>query len=444
MELNDMVIVSVDDHICEPSTMFDNQLSGELLASAPKLRTDENGTDYWEYQGHIRGLIGLNAVVGRPFEEYGMEPTSFDQLREGCYDVHARIDDMDANGIAASMCFGNSIGFDGQTFHKAPDKTLALRHLQAWNDWHYDEWCMAYPGRFIPLAILPTWDIDATVAEIKRCAAKGFRAVSMNENPTVQGLPSIHNDYWNPFFAAVADCDMTVALHIGSGNPAPHASMETPIEAWISTMPLSVAQGLADWLQLEELHRYPDMRIAISEGSIGWVPYFMERADFSNWRHAAWTHSRFRDLKPSEMVRRHFLHCFLWDEYGLKNLVEIGEDNVAYEVDYPHSDAIWPDAPEHLWRQCRYLTDAQIDKVTHGNALRWFRHDALFEHNRREDMTVGALRARAAAKGVDTSPKSSGGSHHLDVERPVTSGDIMAMMKSHAERRAAKVAVPAS
>ena len=127
MQMNDMVLVSTDDHICEPPTLFNNQLSGALLASAPKLKTDAQGKNFWEYQGYIRPSVGLNAVVGRPFEEYGMEPTSLDQLRDGCYDVHARIDDMDVNGIAASMCFGNSIGFDGQTFHKAPDKALSLR-----------------------------------------------------------------------------------------------------------------------------------------------------------------------------------------------------------------------------------------------------------------------------------------------------------------------------
>ena len=440
MEMNDMVVISTDDHICEPPTMFDNQLSGVLLDNAPKLKTDPRGKNYWEYQGHIRASIGLNAVTGRPFEEYGMEPTSLDQLREGCHDVHARIDDMDVNGIAASLCFGNSIGFDGQTFHKAPDKKLALRHLQAWNDWHYDEWCMAYPGRFIPLGILPTWDPVATVDEIGRLAKKGVRTVSMNENPTVQGLPSIHNDYWNPVYKAIVDADMTIACHIGSGNPAPHASAETPIEAWISTMPMSVAQGVADWLQLEELHQYPDMRIVVAEGSIGWVPYLMERADFSNWRHKTWTKSRFQDLKPSELMKRHFCHCFLWDPYGLKNLSEVGEDNVTYEVDYPHSDALWPDAAEHLWAQVKGLTDAQIDKVTHLNAIRWFRFDDMFARNKREDLTVGACHARAKAKGVDTTPKSSGGAAPLTDGRPVTSGDVMGMFQEHAERRAKEMA----
>ncbi|MET0179483.1 MAG: amidohydrolase family protein [Novosphingobium sp.] len=427
--MNDMVLISVDDHICEPPTMFDNQLSGDLLASAPKLRADAEGKNYWEYQGKKKPSIGLNAVVGRPFEEYGMEPTSLEQLRGGCYDVHQRIDDMDVNGIAASMCFGNAIVFDGQTFHQAPDKMLALRHMQAANDWHYDEWCMAYPGRFIPLGVLPTWDMDATVAEIHRLAKKGFRTVQMNENPTVQGLPSIHNDYWNPFFKAVADTDVAVALHIGSGNPAPHASMETPIEAWISTMPLSVSQGVADWLQLQELHDYPNLRLIVSEGGIGWVPYFMERADFSNWRHKAWTHSRFQTIKPSDLVRRHFLFCFVDDRFGLKNVDEVGIDNIAYECDYPHSDTLWPEVPEHLWPTLNHLSDERIAKITWKNAVKWFRFEDFQKYNELEDMTVGACRARAAAKGVDTTPKSSGGARPVEDAglRPVTSGDIMAM-----------------
>ena len=437
MKMNDMLLISTDDHICEPPTLFDRQLSGELLASAPKFKSDKNGKNYWFYQGNIRPSVGLNAVVGRPFEEYGMEPTALEQLRKGCYDVHSRIDDMDVNGIAASMCFGNSIGFDGQTFHKAADKKLALRHMQAYNDWHYDEWCMAYPGRVIPIGILPTWDMQATVAEINRLSAKGFHTLSMNENPTVQGLPSIHNSYWEPFFRAVADMDMTLALHIGSGNPAPHPSMESPIEAWIAFMPMSVALGVADWLQLKALQDYPRLRIVISEGSIGWVPYLMERADFSNWRHKAWTHSRFQNIKPSELLKRHFVHCFLHDPFGLRNLEAIGEDNVTYEVDYPHSDALWPDAPEQLWESAKHLTDAQIDKITHGNAIRVFKHDSLLQHYSREQMNVGACRARARAKGVDTRPKSSGGARPLADNRPVTSGDIAQMMKQQADARAA-------
>src|SRR5690625_2980277 len=433
MNMNDMIVISTDDHICEPGDMFDNHLSGEALATAPKLKTDKDGKNYWSYQGRNQPGIGLNAVVGRPLEEYGMEPNSIEQLRKGTYDVHARIDDMNVDGVAVQMNFGNSIGFDNRTFHQAPDKDLALIHLRAWNDWLIDEWCGAYPGRFIPCAILPTWDPKEMVAEIKRVEAKGCTTISISENPTKQGLPSIHNEYWDPFFRTISELDMTTATHIGSGNPQPHASEETPIDAWITTMPLSIAVGAADWLQLQALHKYPNLRIALAESSIGWIPYFRERADFSTWRHKAWTHSVFQDVKPSEIFNRHFLCCFIDDPFGLKHLEDVGEDIVAFETDYPHSDSVWPYAAEHLWEQVKHLTDAQINKVTHENAMRFFRFDP-FKHHKREELTVAALRAQAEAKGVDTTLISSGGSAPVEpgTERPITSGDLMTMFHKHA------------
>jgi predicted TIM-barrel fold metal-dependent hydrolase len=437
MDMNDLVIVSVDDHISEPPDMFDRHLSGDALAAAPKLRTNAQGTNYWEYQGLTMPSVGLNAVVGRVAEEYGVEPTALGQLRPGCYDVKARLDDMNVNGIAASLNFASAVGFDGGVFHRVPDKALGLTHLRAYNDWHIDEWCGADPGRFIPCAILPTWDMDATVAEVARVAAKGCTAVSLNENPTTQKLPSIHNAYWEPLWKAIADHDMVMCLHIGAGNPAPHASMESPIEAWITTMPMSISVGAADWLHLEALQRYPDLKIALSEGGIGWIPYFLERADFSHERHKAWTHSRF-PAKPSDTFRRHFLTCFIDDAFGLKNLGDVGEDMVAYECDYPHSDCLWPTAPETLWDTVKPLTAAQIDKVTHRNAMRFFNFDP-FKHYRREELTVGALRAKAKAAKVDVTPKSFGGAAPLEPgeqERTVTSGDIVKMMTRHAKTAA--------
>ena len=433
MQMNELVIVSVDDHISEPPDMFKNQLSGDLLKSAPTLTQDARGKDVWVYQGQSFPSIGLNAVVGRPFEEYGMEPTSMDQLRPGCFDVHERIKDMDVNGVAASLNFGSVFGFAGTSMFKSPDLDLAAKHISAWNDWHIDEWCGAYPGRFIPCAIVPFYDMDKTVAELKRVSAKGCHTVSISDNPTVQGLPSIHNEYWDPFWKTINDLDMTICLHIGSGTQAPHASSETPIEAWISTMPMAIAFAAADWLQLKALHDYPDMRIALSEGSIGWVPYFKERADFANWRHKAWTNSRFQDMKPSALFERHFMNCFIDDAFGLDNVKYIGEDRIAYECDYPHSDTLWPEVPDRLWPTIKHLTDEQIDKITHRNAMNWFRFDP-FAHHSRAELTVGALRAKAKAAGVDTAPKSSGGEAPLVAgeDRPVTSADIGAMFARHA------------
>jgi len=437
MQMNDMVLISVDDHITEPADLFDRHLTSEAFATAPKFRTKSDGSNYWDYQGMKIPSVALNAVVGRPKEEYGMEPTSLEQLRPGVYDVHARIGDMDANGIAASLNFGSLPTLDGLFFCSAPDKTHALKHLQAYNDWHMDEWCNAYPGRFIPCGIIPAWDINATVPEIKRLKAKGFHSISFNENPTKRGLPSIHNAYWEPLWKAISDNDMTINLHIGGGNPAVHASDESPIEAWITTMPMSVAVGAADWLNLSALQRYPNLRIALSESGIGWIPYFLERADYTHYQHSAWTHSDtyFGGLKPSEVFHRHFTSCFIDDYYGCRNLDLVGEDNACFEVDYPHSDAPWPDAPEILWRSVKNLPDTLIDKVTHLNAMRLYQFP-IFDHFKREEITVGALREKARVAGVETAVRSSGGAAPLaegETRRAVTSGDIGAMFKAHAE-----------
>ena len=439
MNMNDMVLISVDDHISEPPDMYDKHLSGDDLKSAPKLKETETGTCYWEYQGMKMPSVGLNAVVGRPLEEYGMEPTRFDQLRKGVYDVHARVDDMNVNGIAASLNFGTCVGFDGGRFHMAADKALAVKHLRAYNDWHIDEWCGAYPGRFIPCGLLPTWDMDATVAEIKRLAAKGVTAVSLNENPTKQGLPSVHNAYWEPMWKAIVDHDMVMCLHIGAGNPQVHASEETPIEAWITTMPISSIVGAADWLNLTALHRYPEMKICLSECGLGWIPYFMERADFSHSRHKYWTNSRmtFDGMKPSDVFKRNFMVCFIDDEFGLQNLDWVNEDLVAFETDYPHSDTLWPECPERLRDTTMHLSDELIDKVTHLNTMRWYNFD-LFKHFKREEMTVGALRAKAKADGVDTTPESCGGHKPLEdgeEARVITSGDLGRMFAQHAQAK---------
>jgi predicted TIM-barrel fold metal-dependent hydrolase len=433
MKMDDMVMVSVDDHVSEPPDMFKRHLKGEDLATAPTFHVTANGNNYWEYDGKKKSSVGLNAVVGRVPEEYGVEPTSLHQIRKGVYDHNARIDDMNVNGIAASLNFGSFIGFDGALFGQVADKPRGIRHLQAYNDWHIDEWCGSHPGRFIPCGILPTWDMDACVAEIKRIAKKGCTAVSISENPTKLGLPSVHNAYWEPMWKAATDNDIVMCLHIGGGNPAPHASMETPIEAWISTMPISIVVGAADWLHLEALERYPTMKIALSEGSIGWVPYFLERSDFSHEQHKAWTHSRFKGAKPSEVFKRHFMTCFIDDEFGLQNLRFLNEDLVSYECDYPHSDCLWPKAPERLWETIKHLTPTQIEKITHLNAMKFFRFDP-FKHHKKEDLTVGALRAKA--KGVDVTPQSFGGATPLQAgeePRTVTSGDIARMMKAQSE-----------
>lgn len=428
MKVDDLILISVDDHIVEPPTMFDQHLTVEQKAFAPKVLKDKNGADYWLFEGRRAGNIGLNAVVGRNREEYGCEPISFEQMRRGAWDIKARIDDMNANGLLASLNFPSVVTFDGSLFHKFDNKKNALTLLKAYNDWHIDEWCGSFPGRNIPNAIVPYWDINATVEEIKRVVAKGCHAISFTDNPSLKGQPSLHDAHWEPLWKVCAENKVVINIHIGSGAQAPHASMDTPIDAWIITMPISIVNSAADWLHLKALQRYPDLKIALSEGGIGWIPYFLERADFVHDHHRAWTYANFGGKKPSEVFREHFLTCFIDDKFGLKNLDDIGEDNVAYECDYPHSDTVWPECPDRLIETVSHLPASTIDKITHGNAMRLYNFDAFSLMGGRKNCSAGALRAQATH--IDTRPQSFGGPAPLaegETRRCVTSGDIIKM-----------------
>ena len=273
--------------------------------------------------------------------------------------------------------------------------------IEAYNDWHIDGWCGAYPGRFIPLGVLPLWDMDETAREVHRLADKGCFAVTMSENPTIGGMPGIHTGYYEKLFKAATECGTAINLHIGTGNTSPHCSPESPVEANITTMPMAVAFGAADWMNLEALNRYPTLKICFSESGIGWIPYLLERADYSHEQHHVWTHSQqyLKGNKPSDVFKRQFYSCFIDDAYGLRNLDLIGEDSVMFEIDYPHSDAQWPTAPEWLWKSAQTLSDSTIDKITHLNAMRDYKFP-MFDRMPREELTVAALRALTPAGDI--------------------------------------------
>ena len=150
-----------------------------------------DGSDVWVFNDAVIPNVGLNAVAGRPKEEYGVEPTAFDEMRPGCYDVHERIKDMNAGGVLGSMNFPSFPGFSGRLFAACEDKGLALAVVQAYNDWHIDEWCGAYPGRFIPMALPVLWDPDLAAAEVRRVAAKGCHSITFTENPATLGYPEL-------------------------------------------------------------------------------------------------------------------------------------------------------------------------------------------------------------------------------------------------------------
>jgi predicted TIM-barrel fold metal-dependent hydrolase len=424
MEMNDMILVSVDDHVCEPPDMWKNVLPEKWKSRAPKFVSRPDGSNAWDFEGKQITNVALNAVAGRPPEEYGMEPTALSQLRRGCYNVDARIDDMNANGVLGSLCFPSVPGFCGELFGRHEDKKLARVMIQAYNDWHIDGWCGAHPGRFIPLAIPMMWDATLLAEEVRRVAKKGCHAISFADSPKALGHPSLHNESWNPFWKACVDEGTVVCMHIGSGTGMSLTDPEAPIEIMIAATPISLFGVATELAYSEVLRRHPGLKIALSEGGIGWIPYFLERCDYVYEHHHHWTHQDFGDKKPSDVFREHIVCCFIDDDAGLKNRHLIGLDTLTWECDYPHSDTTWPQAPEKLWRSLMDVPKEEVDKITHLNAMRHFQYDP-FSKIPPAECTVGALRAKA--QDVDLSlMKGGGGKPPSDYAKGfVTIGDVL-------------------
>ena len=406
MHVDDMILVSIDDHVIEPPDMYERHVPAKWRDEVPKVVKNDAGIDQWVFQGQATSTpFGMAATVGWPPEEWGFEPGAFSELRPGCFDVHQRVRDMDANGVLASMCFPTMAGFNARTFNEAVDKELSLVMLQAYNDWHIDEWCGPYPDRFIPLGIVPMWDVDLAVQEVARLAKRGFRAISFLEAPHAQGHPSFLSGHWDPMLQALVDHDMVLCLHIGGAWDIVKLAPEAPVDHWIvipSQLTMLTAQDL---LFGPTLRRFPGLRVALSEGGIGWIPFYLDRVD-RHFQNQAWIDNSFGDgTLPSDVFREHFLACFITDPSGLKLREEIGLDVIAWECDYPHTDTTWPTSPEFIADEFARAgcSDDEIHKITWANASRFFGWDP-FAHTPKERATVGALRARAT--DVDTTRMS--------------------------------------
>jgi predicted TIM-barrel fold metal-dependent hydrolase len=406
-EVDDLILISVDDHIIEPPDLFITHLPATYQDRAPKLVRNAEGSDVWTFGQVVMETAALNAVAGRPREEYGLEPQSLDEVRPGCYDVNERVKDMDAGGVLASMNFPSFPTFTARVF-ASDDPDLSLALVRAYNDWHIDQWCGAYPARFIPMAVPVIWDAELTAQEVRRVAAKGCHSLSFTENPAALGYPSFHDDYWDPVWRACCDTGTVLSVHLGSSGRLSIPAVDSPPDVMITLQPMNIQSAAADLLWSRVFKNFPALRVALSEGGTGCIPYFLERIDRTYDMHRAWTLQDFGTRLPSDVFREHFLTCFISDPVGIEMRDRIGIDNIAWEADYPHSDSMWPTAPEELAKEfvAYAVPDSDIDKITYENAMRWFSFDP-FTHIAQADATVGALRARAVGHDVSTMSRST-------------------------------------
>jgi predicted TIM-barrel fold metal-dependent hydrolase len=372
-----MPIISVDDHLIEPPHLFEGRVPAALAERSPRVIENEDGSQYWLYEGRTYPNVGLNAVVGRARDSWSMDPSRFDEMRPGCFDIEARIADMDLNGVWASLCFPSLVaGFCGSVFMRSDDKELGLACLRAWNDWHLEEWAGTHRERIIPLQLPWLADVELAAEDIRRNADRGFKAVSFPEFPAQLGLPSVFTDHWDPLLAACEETDTVICMHTGASAWAPLPSPGPPFELLPTLFPVNALIAAAEWLWSGVPVRFPGIKLALSEGGIGWVPMLLDRVDYvldhsaSGTESGAWK----SELRPSEVLRRNFWFCSIDDPSLVALRHVIGVDHIMVESDYPHADSTWPDTQIVLEKTLGALPEDELRQIAGGNAAALFRH----------------------------------------------------------------------
>jgi predicted TIM-barrel fold metal-dependent hydrolase len=394
-------IISVDDHVVEPPTLWTDRLPAKYQDRCPRVERDkarfsfeggvfsyergvEDGEwcDWWIYDDLVYPFPKLSAAVG--FDDLDVTPTTFDEIRPGCWIQSERLADMDANHVEASVCFPNTLPrFAGQAFYERADKELALLCVQAYNDWMLDEWSAGDgKGRLLPLSIIPLWDAELAAAEVRRTADKGAIGIAFSENPHPLGLPSVHDKgrFWDPLFRACEETGTVVCMHIGSSSRMPATSPDAPFIV-SSTLTFSNAMGsMLDFIFSGTLERFPELVIAYSEGQVGWMPYVIERADKLWAERGDNSFGTSLPHKPSSYLHHRVYGCVFDDEVGLRNRDLVGMDQICFETDYPHADSTFPHSKKvaaDIVTQAG-MSEEETWKFLRGNAIRCFGLDARY------------------------------------------------------------------
>lgn len=402
------LLVSVDDHVVEPPSLWTDRISARYAEEVPHVVRElvpsmidpdtKKWADVW-YYGSARVPIPRGFATVSYIQEdsntlelsiadraknvirIDREPMTFDEMRPGCLDVGARLSDMDLDGVEASVCFPNAfVRFCGQVFYEAPDRDLALLCVRAYNDWLVDEWSQPSQGRLMGVGIVPLWDAQLAADEVRRISARGLSSVTFSEIPVYLGLPTMYSGYWDPFFAACEETRTVINLHIGSssrlGQTSPDAAYGLLAANFFTTQSLS----LSDWLISGAFVRFPGLRIAFSEGQAGWIPYLLSRLD-QLW-HLGPSIAGFDRLSepPSHYIPGHVFACVFDDpvamdlinKVGENDIYQMGEDNICIETDYPHNDSTWPHSVNSISQLTSSLTSEQREKVLRTNGARLY------------------------------------------------------------------------
>ena len=376
-------IIDCDTHLTEPHDLWISRAPAKWKDLVPQVK-NVDGKPHWVYEGdQILATTRASSVVRPDLSKgYGTVGLNFtyDMVHPASYDIKERVKFMDQTGTWAQLLYPNLMGFSGL---KAPGKDPKLKTVcvQIYNE-ALAEFQEQSGQRLFGMALLPWWNIDETVAEIKRCHEMGLRGVNTNPNPQQQGFPGLAEDAWAPVLDLCGEIGMPINFHIGSSEdqldwfgsvPWSTHSDDIKLSIGSATLHMQNASVLTNLLMSHIPERFPKTKFASVESGVGWIPFLLEALDYyvSN-EVPKEARAKFK-LLPSERFRRQFYACFWFENKSMKDSIrQDGEDNVLYESDFPHPTCLYPNAVQRTLEGLKDVDPAVVKKVMSTNAAKLY------------------------------------------------------------------------
>ncbi len=335
-----------------------------------------DGVQLWRVGDIPLGPIGLSVirpggekVLGRLFlpHQSAIHPASWDS--------RARLDMLDALGIDAQIVYPNVAGFASIRFLEIDDPDLRRACVEIYND-AAAELQESSGGRLRPQAILPFWDVQATLSEMRRAReVLKLTGFTITDSPERLGLPDYGDSVWAPFFEQAEGLGVPLNFHIASGGtslfteaPWKTHGPERQMAVGGALLYLDNARMLTNLLYSDVLEKYPGLAFVSVESGIGWIPFLLDALEYQ-WDQMIPTEVKHHRLRPTEKFRRNVYACFWFEEGGVERFVErFGADNLLFETDFPHPTCLYPEPRKRVDEALAALDPAARDAILHGNA----------------------------------------------------------------------------
>lgn len=364
-------IISADSHMLEPGDLWVERLPAKYRDNAPRVYWDEekNGL-YFGCDGVPPTPAAALFAAGKTDQELpDAYQASLDSARPGGWDPVERLKDMAIDGVIADVLY-TSLGFNLFWLTDGPFQEACF---QVYNDWLAD-FCSYDPQRFVGLGLISLYDVDHAVAELERIRGKGLRGAMIWASPPEE--MSFFGTYHDKFWAAAQDLDMPISLHILTGFGSESRGFATNQNRFLRVMnlPAEIQRSLAQIIFGGTLERFPRLKIVSAENDIGWLPYFLYRAD-RGWKRFRYVDETPLTMLPSEYFQRNIWATFIDDPVGVEAYRRIGADNIMWSNDYPHQASCWPHSLEVIERDFTGVPEEDKLKICRDNAAKLYGFD---------------------------------------------------------------------